>query len=173
MLQRFIKNDDDYRNARLKILPCLVDGPLPIRIIAPPKKEITVQGQTLPTKWIKHAAKTCADGTILQPCLELEVDIISNSTLRSVSGILRNYIKGISLDLAIIVGSPGLVNDPEELGACLGLWRFDHIDIDRCPRLPRRDAFSSPLEADIRRASQVVHLSPQELATIAEEALDE
>jgi hypothetical protein len=43
-----------------------------------------------------------------------------------------------------------------------------------CTRLSgREDAYASPLEADIRRASAVVHISAQELATIAEEALDE
>ena len=168
MLKRFINNDDEYRNNRFKILPCLVDGPLPIRILAPPKKEITIQGSILPTKWIKHAATTSSDGTMLHPCLELEVDLIWKSTLRNVSGILRNYMKSFCIDLAIILSKPTL-DDPDEPGACVGLWCVDHIDIDQCPRLPDRARYASKLEADIMRASSVVHLSAHELATIAEE----
>ncbi len=109
---------------------------------------------------------------MLHPCLELEVDLISRSTLRNVSGVLRNYLKSFCLDLAIILTKP-TPDDPEEPGACVGLWRLDHIDIDRCPRLPDRDHYASKLEADIMRASSVVQLSAQELATIAEEASDE
>lgn len=147
-----------------------MDGPLPIRIIAPPKKEITVQGSILPTKWIKHAAKTSPDGSTLHPCLELEVDMVSNSTLRSVSGMLRKYIKAISLDLAVIIAKP-TPNDPDEPSACVGLWRFDHINIERCPPLPSRT--SNSLAADVFRASSLSNLSPQELVTITEEAGDD
>lgn len=169
MFKRFINNDDEYRNNRFKILPCLVDGPLPIRILAPPKKEVTIQGNILPTKWIKHTATTASDGTVLHPCLELEVDLISKSTLRNVSGVLRNYMKSFCIDLAVILSKP-TPDDPDEPGACVGLWCVDHIDIDRCPRLPDRSRYASKLEADIMRASSVVRLSAQELATITEEA---
>ena len=128
---------------------------------------MTVQGSILPTKWIKHAAKTSPDGSTLHPCLELEVDIVSNSTLRSLGGMLRKYIKGISLDLAVIIAKP-TPNDPDEPSACVGLWRFDHIDVNRCPQLPSRS--SSSLAADVVRASSLSNLSPQELVTITEEA---
>ena len=141
---------------------------MPVRIIAPPKKEVTVHGSILPTEWKKHPAETTRNGTTLQPCLELEVDIVSNSTLRNVSGMLRRYIKHISLDLAIIIEKP-TPKDEDEPSACIGLWRFDHIDVDRCPRLPDRNARDTKLQADVRRASAIVHLTPNELATITED----
>jgi hypothetical protein len=51
----------------------------------------------------------------------------------------------------------------------IGLWRFDHIVVDRCPRLPDRDARDTNLQADVRRAGAIVHLTSNELSTITEE----
>jgi hypothetical protein len=93
--------------------------------------------------------------------------MVSNSTLRSVSGMLRKYIQAISLDIAVIIAKP-TPNDPDEPSACVGLWRFDHIDVDRCPPLPSRS--SNSFAADVFRASSLSNLSTQELITITEEA---
>lgn len=160
-------------------MPCLVDGPMPVRIISPPKKEVTCHAKSLPTKWIKHPTETTADGSVLQPCLEVEFDIVSNKTLRSVSSMLRRYIQCIACDLALIVEKP-LPNDKDEPSACLALWRFDRIDIDSCPALPSRNQDSADsttesnknakLRADVKRASEIVNLSQAELATIRERA---
>jgi len=77
-------------------------------------------------------------------------------------------MKNISLDLAVIVDKPN-PNSPSEPSACLGLWRFDHIDIDRCPPLPDRNVGPTELQRNLARASQIVQMSPEELATIQEE----
>ena len=131
-IKRFLVGDDAYRNARLKILPCLVDGPLPIKMIAPPKKELSVSCASLPSQWKFHKKEIRADGTVLEPVLEMEIDVISNAAIRGVSGMLKRYIKSIALDLAVIIHAPDPQEEPE---ACLGLWRFDHIDVETCPTI--------------------------------------
>ena len=164
-IKLFLLGDDAYRNARLKILPCLVDGPLPIKIMAPPKKELTVSCASLPSKWKFHNKTTLEDGTVLHPVLEMEIDVISNSAIRSISAMLKRYIKMIALDLALVIQTPD-GQTKQEPEACLGLWRFDHIDIMTCPPLPQRVE-----RQDVHRASQFVHLSEEELAAMKEETV--
>lgn len=165
-IKRFFLGDDAYRNARLKILPSLVDGPLPIKIIAPPKKELTVSCNALPSKWIFHNKQTLANGTVLQPILEMEIDVISNSTIRGISAMLKRYIRLIALDLAAVIHTPDGQTE-QEPEACLGLWRFDHIDVLTCPPLSTRQ---DQRRDDMYQASKFMRLSEEELAAIEEES---
>jgi len=71
--QRFLKSDDDYRNARLKLFPSLVEGPMPIRIVLPPKGEKVVQCEYLPISWQKQPG----DGKKLCPHLEATIDCMT------------------------------------------------------------------------------------------------
>ena len=125
----------------------------------------------LPSKWVFHEAETAPNGQPLKPCLEVELDIVSNGTLRSISSMLRRYIKGISLDLAIIVDKP-TPESPDEPSACLGLWRFHHIDVDSCPPMPQRQMGETELQKNIRRASQFAGISPSQQLELLKE-LDE
>ena len=164
-IKRFLLGDDAYRNARLKILPSLVDGPLPIKVIAPPKRELTVSCSALPSKWTFHNKQTLTNGTVLQPILEMEIDVISNSTIRGISAMLKRYIRLIALDLAVVIHTPDGQTE-QEPEACLGLWRFDHIDVLTCPPLSTRQ---DQRRDDMYRASRFMRLSEEELAVIQEE----
>jgi Protein ENHANCED DISEASE RESISTANCE 2, C-terminal len=110
-------------------------------MLVPSKKELTITGRMLPMKWTKHEEET-VDEMQLAPCLEVEVDIISNGALRRTSALLRNCMKNIVIDLGITIEKP-CITDAEEPSACIGLFRFNNIDIDKCPHLPknRRLAF--------------------------------
>lgn len=61
-LKHFLNGDDEYRNLRLKMLPSLVGGPMPIRMVAPPKREMTIHCTMLPTKWRKVDRCRTPDG---------------------------------------------------------------------------------------------------------------
>ena len=164
--KRFLSGDDAYRDARFKILPCLVDGPLPVRIMAPPKKELLISSRALPSKWKKHRMETLSDGTILQPILEMEIDVISNSAIRGISAMLKRHIKSVALDLAVVIQTPNGQKEKEP-EACLGLWRFDHIDVLTCPPLPPR---VDQQHQDLLKASQFMQIPEAELAAINEES---
>lgn len=148
---------------------------MPVRIIAPPKRELTIHSSSLPTKWTRHDIETMDDGRKLKPCIEVEFDIVSNKTLRSVTSMLTRYISSISLDLALIVDKPTPESE-DEPSACLAMWRFDHIDVANCPKMPPRtvedepisccEASTAELRADVRRASTIANISAAELAFI-------
>ena len=72
-LQRFLRNGDDYRNARLMMIPSVVEGPLPVRMLAPPKREISVHGERLQLEWKSLEG----DGKKQCPHLEVILDCLS------------------------------------------------------------------------------------------------
>jgi hypothetical protein len=89
---------------------------------------------------------------------------------------LTRYIHSISLDLALIVDKPTPESD-DEPSACLAMWRFDHIDVANCPKMPPRttvddisccEVSTAELRADVRRASVIANISAAELAILTQ-----
>ena len=160
--QRFLNGDTDYRNDRLKMIPSLVDGPMPIRMMAPPKREKVVNCDWMPIIWNQRDEEISPDGNILCPILEATLDCMTSRPIRSMAGLVKKYLHLLSVDAAIVIGTPERQVEPEP-SACLGLWRFNHIDISLCPHLPDRyqvevKSNSSgdedlAIAADIQRAS--------------------
>lgn len=88
------------------------------------------------------------------------------------AGIATKHLRSIKVDAAITVGKPeGQEEDEPE--ACLGMLRLDHIDISSCPKLPDRFEFEAKAKGqapDVLRASQIMHLSPADIESLAQMA---
>lgn len=148
-LKRFLNGDDEYRNGRFKCLPVLVDGPGPIKYIAPPKVAVTVVTPNLPSSWRFHPPKVDENGkTVLHPCLELECKMCSRAH-KSVAAVVKRYLVWIVGDCALLIEKPWGQKE-DEPRACVGTIRFDRIDISTCPEMPPRspegDTFEEELE---------------------------
>jgi Protein ENHANCED DISEASE RESISTANCE 2, C-terminal len=153
--QRFLNGDDEYRNRRFKCLPVLVDGPAAIRYVAPTTRNTaTIATPTLPITWKKHPPTYDSNGqTVLHPCLEVECDLMVNRTKRSMAALVKRYLKNMVGEVAILIEKPYL-QEEEEPRACLGMCRFDRIDVQTCPEMPQRDVGGdTEEEQEIRRAS--------------------
>ncbi|CAB9504181.1 Protein of unknown function (DUF1336) [Seminavis robusta] len=153
-LKRFLAGDEEYRSKRLKLLPVLVDGPGPIRFVAPAKKTFTVVRPTLPCTWKQHDAVKDADGNITQHCcLELVGDVMVDRGMRTAAVLVKRYLGSIVGDCALLLEKPDDQKE-EEPRACLGLCRFDRIVVESCPDMPpREDEDKTEEERDMRRAS--------------------
>lgn len=164
-LKKFLNGDDEYRSSRLKMLPSLVGGPMPIRMLAPPKREMTIHCTMLPTKWRKVDCRRTPGGQFLHPCLELELDLMANKAMRGMASLVKRYLSSISVDVAVTIDKPdGQMED--ELSACVGMWRFDMVDVSSCPKLPERMELGRSVRADTVRATmlmQRMNLSVQDL----------
>lgn len=156
-LKRFLLGDDEYRNQRLKFIPCIVDGPRIVRMLAPPVKEKTVSSALLPVSWCKHSGNDQQ-----KPVIEVELDLMSNKATRAIVNIARKNLSLITVDLAVMIDKPDGQKE-DEVTACLGMWRWQEIDITTCPVLPTRSVEVN----DIRRASQIMNISEEEMAAIA------
>lgn len=91
------------------MIPSLVDGPMPIRMVAPPKKERVVHCDYLPITWKKHED----GGHKLRPHIEATLDCLSSKAIRSMSCLVRKYLRKLSIDVAVVVAKPQDQTEPE------------------------------------------------------------
>lgn len=127
---------------------------MPIRMVAPPKREMTIHCSMLPARWRTRDA--ChKNGRFLHPCLELELDVMAHKAMRGMASLVKRYLKTMSVDVAVTIDKPdNQVED--ELSACVGMFRFDQIDVSSCPKLPERIGLGHSLQADTIRASMLM-----------------
>lgn len=152
------------------MIPSLAEGPRAMSLLAPPKKERLVHCETLPITWRQHGA-CIKDGRKLYPHLEATLDCMTNRAVRSLTCMVKRYLHALSVDVAVVIAKPE-EQEESEPSACLGLWRFDHINIYECPTLPDRfaaEASSIGQSPDLIRASLALGLSPEEANELTSE----
>jgi len=151
-------------------VPSVVEGPLAVKVLAPPKKELLINCAILPVSWFKHKIETAKDGKKLCAAIEVHLDCFSGRAIRGMAGIVKRHLQKLAIDLAVVIGKPEN-QDEDEPSACLGMWRFDHIDVSNCPSLPDRYAEEAVpekgIDVDTIRATKIVKLSASEVASIA------
>lgn len=108
--QRFLAGDEEYRKARCKIIPYVVDGPLAVQLIKPKPVEVTLDGPRHPNRW--HQVPKCkARGQAA--ILECDIDVgLSNKKVRKILNIIRPHIESVTIDVALIVDT--LTHQEEE-----------------------------------------------------------
>jgi hypothetical protein len=106
--------------------------------MAPTGKELAIQNDGLLETNYHHYHHD--DTALLQPLLEVTLDLMGNATIRGMSSLIKRYLGSMSVDFCVILSKPvGQIQDEPE--ACLGLWRLDHVDVSQHLTLP--DRFSS------------------------------
>ncbi|KAL7561739.1 hypothetical protein ACA910_010950 [Epithemia clementina (nom. ined.)] len=171
-LKRFLSGSDDYRNQRLKMIPSIVDGPLAVKVLAPPKKERVIHGSVVPISWFMHDTEVSpTTGKTMQPVVVVAMDCVSGRAIRSMAGIIKKYMVKLTLDLALVITSPDSDAknknklEDDEPHACLGLFRFEHIDVEACPEFPVVEQEEEEEEKqDLALACSLTGVSVEELA---------
>jgi hypothetical protein len=170
-LKRFLNGDSDYKNERLKVIPSLAEGPLAVKVLAPPKKETLLNCSLLPVSWQQYDPETTSKGRKMCSAIEVTLDCVSARPMRAMAGIVKRNLQYLSVDMATVIGKPaGQADNEGELEACLGLWRMDHIDISACPQFPDRlanEASRKGQDPDVLRATKLVHMTNSELEELA------
>ena len=144
--QRFLIGDEEYRNSRLKLILCLVDGPLPIRLLKPKPVELNVHGPRHPTLWtdVQKSVDSFSHKSS-QVIIECDIDFISEKSYRKILNMIRPHMRSITIDIAFIISKP-TNSEIEEPSACLGLWRIEKVDFERCAIFPDRTIDETALE---------------------------
>ncbi len=164
--KRFLRGTDQYRNKRWKILPCLVDGPYIIKVMAPAEKEVTIAGGRVGATWHKYDESVDhQSGKKRAALLEVDCDLISNPGVRKICNIVLGQVKNVRIDCAMIVEKPYL-SEVKEPAACLGLWRMDKVDMDDSPLVPQKE------EEQLLREMSVI-LNADDLAGLESEVEEE
>jgi len=142
----------------LKLIPCLVDGPLPIRLLKPKPIEVKVHGPRHPTLWID--VPKIVDPISHKPShaiVECDIDFISKKSFRKVLNMVCPHMWSITIGIAIIISKPKL-SEIEEPSACLGLRRIDKVDFERYAVFPERTIDKTALELSLIMSVQCCNL---------------
>lgn len=133
----------------MKCIPCLVDGPLPIRLLKPKPIEMNVHGPRHPALWtdVQKSVDPFSHKSS-HVIIECDVDFISEKSFRKISNMIRPHMRSITIDIALIISKP-MNSEIEEPSACLGLWRIDKVDFERCAIFPERTIDETALELSI------------------------
>jgi len=134
-LKRFFNGSDEYRNQRFKIMSSLITGPLLIRKLNPPPARRRVHSDKTVCTWHKVDECVGSKGQTHAAIFEVDVDLVTNKTIRRLSSIVKRNVKKMVTDTAFFVEKPPH-EENEEPSACLGAWRMDHVDLACCPELP-------------------------------------
>jgi hypothetical protein len=135
-LKRFLMGNNEYRNARLKVIPCLVDGPLAIRLIKPKPMELSVHTDKHPAVWtdVNMSIDPFTNKTS-QMVVEVDIDFISDRSYRKLFSLVRPHMRSLTIDVAFVASKPKN-STIEEPSVCLGIWRIDKVDFERCAVFP-------------------------------------
>jgi hypothetical protein len=135
-LKRFLMGNNEYRNARLKVIPCLVDGPLAIRLIKPKPMELRVHTDKHPAVWtdVNMSIDPFTNKTS-QMVVEVDIDFISDRSYRKLFSLVRPHMRSLTIDVAFVASKPKN-STIEEPSVCLGIWRIDKVDFERCAVFP-------------------------------------
>ena len=128
-----------------------MDGPLAIRLLKPYPVEVTIHRVRHPTLWTD--VPKSVDPITRKPShaiLECDMDFISDRQIRRILNLARPHMQRITIDVAFVISKPNR-SEIEEPSACLGLWRVDKIDFERCAVFPERS-----LEESVHELSLIV-----------------
>ena len=123
MLQRFLESDDDaYRDARLKLIPRVVEGNWLVRRAVGPGSKAAKLSETIELRYSRGAGY-----------LEISADLCGSATARRILSVVRSGTAGLVLDLALVVEGTTDAELPERV---LGAARLHRVDPDLAEPLP-------------------------------------
>lgn len=112
LLERFINEDDAFRNPRFKLIPYISKGSWIVKQSV--GRKACLVGQALEMNYFQG-----------KNYLELGVDIGSSSVARGVVGLVLGYLNNLVIEMAFLIQG----NTPEELPeTLLGTCRLNHLD---------------------------------------------
>ncbi|KAJ7297217.1 hypothetical protein O6H91_Y072400 [Diphasiastrum complanatum] len=115
LMDRFIKGDDAYRNARLKLIANVVKGPWIVKT-AVGEQAICILGRALNCNY-----------TVGQNFIEVDVDIGSSMVANAIVHLAIGYITSLTVDLAFLIEGQQENELPEKI---LGAVRFSDLQLE-------------------------------------------
>ncbi|KAG0457251.1 hypothetical protein HPP92_022103 [Vanilla planifolia] len=115
LLERFVKDDDSFRNSRFKLIPYISKGSWIVKQSV--GKKACLIGQALEINYFRG-----------QNYLELGVDIGSSTVARGVVSLVLGYLTNLVIEMAFLIQG----NTEEELPEfLLGTCRLNHLDASK------------------------------------------
>ncbi|CAB9510918.1 Protein of unknown function (DUF1336) [Seminavis robusta] len=123
---RFVEGNQQYRDARLKMLPVVVDGPWIVRA-AVPGTSPALLGKVIPLQYFftqKPSGRSI---------YEVDVIITASSIAKGILSVVKSHTKALSIAFAFIIEAAEEHELPETV---LASFQVHSVDLEDCPLLP-------------------------------------
>ena len=124
----FVKGDQEYRDARLKLLPIVLEGPWIVKAAVGPGKSPAVLGKAIPLQYFFR------DGDRQNKAMyEVDVIITASSIAKGILSVVKGHTKSVSIGFAFIIEAVTADELPETV---LCTFQVNSLNLEECPELP-------------------------------------
>jgi hypothetical protein len=124
----FLKGDQQYRDARLKLLPVVMDGPWIVKTAVGGGKSPALLGKAIPIQYFFRDADECGKGVY-----EVDVIITASAIAKGILSVVKGHTKSVSIAFAIIIEASQVDELPETV---LCSFQVHSLHLEECPILP-------------------------------------
>ena len=122
----FLEGDQQYRDARLKLLPVVVEGPWIVKTAVGPGKSPALLGKVIPLQYFLQRR----DG---KGIFEVDVIITASTIAKGILSVVKGHTRSISIAFAFIIEAAEQEDLPETV---LCSFQIHHMVLEDCPLLP-------------------------------------
>jgi Protein ENHANCED DISEASE RESISTANCE 2, C-terminal len=127
----FIHGDQQYRDARLKLLPVVVEGPWIVKAAVGPGTSPALLGKVIPLQYYFQHPTEDKKGIY-----EVDVIITASSIAKGILSIVKGHTKSLTLAFGFIIEATDASELPETV---LCHTQIHALNLEECPRLPPVD----------------------------------
>ncbi len=124
----FIAGDQEYRDARLKLLPIVLDGPWIVKAAVGNGKSPALLGKVIPLQYFFRQPQGDKKGIY-----EVDVIISASSIAKGILNVVKGHAKSLSIAFAMIIEASTAEDLPETV---LCSFQIHALDLEDCPHLP-------------------------------------
>ena len=129
---KFLQGDQEYRDARLKLLPYVVDGPWIVKTAVGPGKSPALLGKVIPLQYYFHDASSSSSPR-RKAVYEVDVIITASAIAKGILSVVKSQTKALTIGFAFIIEAAEQSELPETV---LCSFQMHYINLDHCPVLP-------------------------------------
>eukprot|EP00980_Cylindrotheca_fusiformis_P015583 scaffold4452_cov155-Cylindrotheca_fusiformis.AAC.6 len=125
---KFIKGDQQYRDARLKLLPVVMDGPWIVKAAVGNGTAPALLGKVIPLQYYFQEPDDDRKGIY-----EVDVIITASSIAKGILSVVKGHTKALSIAFAFIIEAAEQEELPETV---LCSFQIHALHLEHCPQLP-------------------------------------
>jgi hypothetical protein len=126
---KFLKGDQQYRDARLKLLPIVVDGPWIVKAaVGPGGTAPALLGKVIPLQYFFRDPDKKRKGVY-----EVDVIITASTIAKGILSVVKGHTKALTIAFAFIIEASEQEELPETV---LCSFQVHSLHLEDCPLLP-------------------------------------
>jgi len=127
----FVTGDQQYRDARLKLLPIVIDGPWIVKAAVGNGKSPALLGKVLPLQYFFRQPEGTKKGIY-----EIDVIISASSIAKGILNVVKGHAQSLSIAFALIIEASKAEELPETVLCSFQIHALNLVD---CPHLPEKN----------------------------------